>query len=100
MSGPNYCQCVKDYFTTVSVHSSGEFGYYVLQAKTDPAREDCLNQVKAAHAGNAWIKIAKGWYAMKCHYTVCTDELAELVNIFGEPGFRDVKRPESYRERH
>jgi len=99
---PNYCQCVSDWFDKVMVTSSGEFGYFVLFAKTDPANEACLDQVAGAHAGDSWAPISNhpGCYVLRCHYTVCPQVLAEIPNILGEPGFIGIaalKRPRQRR---
>lgn len=81
-----YCQCVGDYFDRTKVYFDGQFGYYVLHANTTPAREDCLDQVKAAHPGDDWVRLplAQGYYVLKCHYTVCPGVLADLPGIFEE----------------
>lgn len=102
MAQANVCQCVQDNFKVYQVTTAGEFGYYVLHAKSKPPHEDCLDQVKAAHAGDAWarVSVAEGWYVMKCHYTICSGALANLINILGEPGFIGIEPFKNYRERH
>ena len=75
-------------FKRHKITTSGEFGYYMLYA-IGPPDENCLNHVKAAHAGNDWTRVPQlpGVYILKCHYTVCTDFLARLESLLQERGF-------------
>lgn len=104
MNSAKACQCLDNFFDKVSVTASGDYGYYLLHAKNEnqqAANEGCLNQVKAEDPGNGWasVPLAKGYYVLRCHYKVCMDGLAALVNILGEPGFIGLKELEKIQGR-